>query len=201
MASEAHVAALRKRLSHDSSIAVFSESESLNALGLLLSRPPKILALDSSVVRTARGAQLVSQLKDRHVDVRVLTNDSDSIPMLLSHPDVSLQTASHPIDACGTRGAPRFPMTNQEVVIDGSRSELVNLSISGAQVVLPARVQPNQSVRFILHDGASQIRFRAQVAWASIELVLSAVRYRAGIAFTDPDRKALEKFCQRYGRA
>jgi hypothetical protein len=202
VAGAAHAAALRKRLSNDTTVVVFCESESLLALRAILSRPPKVLALDASVVRTARGALLVSRLKEHTVDVRVLTNDADNLPLLLSQPGAALHTVSEPLDdGCGTRNARRFPMNNKQVVVDGERSELVNLSVTGAQVVLPARLQPRQSIRFILLDGTAEVRFRAQVAWSSIELLASAVRYRVGLSFTDPDKKILEVFCNRHGQA
>jgi hypothetical protein len=202
VAGAAHATALRKRLADDPSVLVFAESESLVALRAILSRPPKVLALDTAVVRTARGALLVSRLKEHEVDVRVLTNGDDNLPLLLTQPITALLTVSTPLEEkCGTRGARRFPMSNKEAVIDGERSELVNLSVTGAQVILPARLQPRQSIRFILFDGKSEIRFRAQVAWSSIELLASAVRYRVGVAFTDPDEKALEVFCNRHGQA
>jgi len=35
----------------------------------------------------------------------------------------------------------------------------------------------------------------------SIELLASAVRYRVGLSFTDPDKKILEVFCNRHGQA
>jgi PilZ domain-containing protein len=202
IASGAHVEALRKRLSHDPTAIVFSEAESLVALRAMLSRPPSVLVLDAEVARTARGALIVSQLQEQSIDVRVLAHDSSGTPLLLSQPDAPLHAVSHPIeDGGGTRTARRFPMTDQEAVIDGSRSQLVNLSTSGAQVIVAARMQPNQSVRFILYDDHGHVRFNGQVAWASIEMILSAVQYRAGIAFTNPDKKFLEKFCKRHGRS
>jgi PilZ domain-containing protein len=200
VASAAFVEALRKRLCDDPTIAVYAESESLDVLRAILARPPKLLALDPSVVRTSRGALLVSRLKEHAVDLRVLLQDESNIPVLLSQPDVALQAASQPLEGCGTRTAPRFPIKNIVVVVDGERSQLVNLSVSGAQVVLPARVQPRQSIRFILVDEGSETRFRGQIAWSALELGASAIRYRAGIAFTDPDTKILEVFCHRHGR-
>ena len=71
--------------------------------------------------------------------------------MLLSRHDIALHAASQPLDGCGTRGAKRFPMRPEvDVIVDGERSRLVNLSITGAQLVLPARVQPRQSMRVTL---------------------------------------------------
>jgi len=199
IAGSAHAAALRRRLEHDPSIAVFSESESLDALRLILENPPKMLALDAAVVKTARGAILVSQLKDhKGVDVRVLCEDEGHLPVLLSQQDIALQAASQPLDGCGTRGAKRFAMKgDMEVVVDGERSRLVNLSITGAQLVMPARVQPRQSVLLTLVDEKTERRFRALVAWSTVELTQSAVKYRAGVAFVDPDTRVIEAFCHR----
>ncbi len=199
VASAAFAEALRKRLCSDPTIVVYAESESLDVLRAILAQPPKLLALDASVVRTARGALLVSRLKEHSVDLRVLLQDDENVPLLLSQPEVALQAASQPLDGCGTRAAQRFPIKNAIAVVDGERSQLVNLSVTGAQVVLPARVQPRQTIRFILLDDAIERKFRGQVAWSSLELGASAIRYRAGIAFTDPDTKVLEIFCHRHG--
>ena len=114
------------------------------------------------------------------------------------NPDVALHAASQPLDGCGTRGAKRFAMkADMEVVVDGERSRLVNLSITGAQLVMPARVQPRQSVLLTLVDERSEKRFRALVAWSTVELAQSMVKYRAGVSFVDPDPGAIEAFCHR----
>ncbi len=199
IAGSAHAAALRRRLEHDPTIRVFSESESLDALQLILQNPPTVLALDSAVVRTARGALIVARLKEHtSVDVRVLCEDEASLPVLLSQHDIALQAASQPLDGCGTRGARRFAMkADMEAVVDGERSRLVNLSVTGAQLVLPARVQPRQSVLLTLIDDKSEKRFRALVAWSTVELAQSMVKYRAGVSFLDPDPRAIEAFCHR----
>ena len=199
IAGSAHAAALRRRLEHDPTITVFSESESLDALQLILESPPKVLALDSAIVRTSRGALIVSRMKEHAgVDVRVLTEDEASLPMLLAVHDIALQAASRPIEGCGTRGARRFAMKpGVEAVVDGERSRLVNLSTSGAQLLLPARVQPRQNLWLTLVDKTREQRFRALVAWSTVELVDSMVNYRAGVSFVDPDADAIEAFCLR----
>lgn len=201
VAGSAHVAALRKRLRDDPTVTVFCETESLEALRPILSCPPKVLALDSAVVGTARGALLVSRLKETGgVDVRVLTEDEACLPLLLAHPGVGLHAASRPIDGCGTRAAKRFQMKPEAgVAIDGERSRLVNLSTSGAQVIVPARVQPGQNVRVTLLEEAANRRFQALVAWSVVEMAQSAVQYRAGVAFVDPVTAIIEAFCLRHG--
>lgn len=200
IASAAHATALRRRLEHDPTITVFSESESLEALRLILENPPKVLALDAAIVKTARGALIVARLKEHAgVDVRVLTEDEASLPVLLVEHEIALHAASQPIEGCGTRGAKRFPMKpDVEIVVDGERSRLVNLSATGAQLVLPARVQPRQSVRLTLIGEKAEKRFSALVAWSTVELAHSAVKYRAGVNFIDPDAVAIEAFCLRH---
>lgn len=195
----ANATALRRRFEHEPTTKVFSESEALEALRLILENPPKILALDSNVVNTARGALIVAQMQEHGgVDVRVLSEDDGHVPLLLARKDIELHAASRPIERCGTRGAKRFPMkSDAEVVVDGERSRLVNLSVTGAQVVLPARVQPRQSIFITLGDGKGERRFSALVAWAKVELAKSIVKYRAGVHFVDPDTGTLEAFCRR----
>ena len=60
-----------------------------------------------------------------------------------------------------------------EVVVDGERSRLVNLSVTGAQLVMPARVQPRQSILLTLVDHTTEKRVRALVAWSTVELAQS----------------------------
>lgn len=201
IAGAAHASALRRRLAHDPAITVFSETESLDALRLMLENPPKVLVFDAAIVRTARGALIVARLKEHAgVDVRVLIQDEASLPMLLIEHGIALHAASRPIEGCGTRGAKRFPMKpDVEIVVDGERSRLVNLSATGAQVVLPARVQPRQSVRMTLIGEKSEKRFSALVAWSTVELARSAAKYRAGVSFVDADATAIEAFCLRHG--
>jgi hypothetical protein len=199
IAGSAHATALRRRLEHDPSVAVFAESEALDALRMILENPPKVLALDSAVVKTARGAIIVARLKEhKGVDVRVLCEDEASLPVLLTQQDIALNAASQPLEGCGTRGAKRFPIkASMQAVVDGERSSLVNLSITGAQLVMPARVQPRQSILLTLVDDTTGKRFRALVAWSTVELAQSAVKYRAGVSFVDPDASVLEGFCLR----
>jgi hypothetical protein len=158
-----------------------------------------VLALVSGVARTARGALIVSRLKEHYgVDVRVLNEENGELLVLLAN-DTNLEAASRPIeDSGGTRGAKRFSIRPEvHAVVDGERANLVNLSATGAQLLLGARVQPKQSVRLTLVDGTMEKKFRARVAWSTAELTQSAVKYRAGVSFVDADASAIEDFCLR----
>ena len=74
--------------------------------------------------------------------------------------------------------------------IDGQEVVLVNLSESGAQVISPNVLRPNQRLRVLL---APDTRLTATVSWACFELMMTGPspgpRYRAGIDFTDADAR------------
>lgn len=202
IAASAHASALKRRLERDSTILVFSESESLDVLRLITATPPKVLALGASIVKTARGGLIISRVKDvASVDIRVLKEDDANLPLLLMRQDIALHAASTPLKTYGLRAATRYPMkTDVHVTIDGESSRLVDLSIGGAQLVVPTRIQPRQSVRLTLIEDKPGKGFRARVAWSTAELAQSVLRYRAGLAFLEPDRDAIEAFCLRNAR-
>lgn len=200
---------LRKRLAADSTVALFSEAESLKALDAVLHHAPRVLALDRTFAATARGAALVRQVKGEAqasaTEIRVLAEDESNQPLILSGRMESVDSvmkASHPLDYCGTRRALRFEVADGvHVAVNGERGRLVNLSFAGAQIVVPLRVRPDESLRLALVDGSAETRVRAIVAWSAAEPRGPAVIYRAGVEFIDPDTESLEELCLRHGSA
>ena len=163
--------------------------------------------LDPAFVTTARGAAFVAHVKADEclgtIDLRELTQDDTHLPMVLDQRITSAEAAllatSLPLDRCGTRQVTRFPMRGHvKVLANGEPSQLVNLSMTGAQVLTPSRLRPEQSVRLTLHDESAETRLNGVVAWAVAEPAGAAVRYRAGVALTDPDPHILEAFCSRH---
>lgn len=199
--------ALRKRLGVESSVALFSEHEALKAVETIVGHPPKILALDRAFAFTARGAALVARLKADPrlggVDLRVLAEDETSAPVILSSRTLGLESAilktSHPLDYCGTRRAPRFAVAaDADVVVNGERGRLVNLSSTGVQVLALVRLRPDEPLRLALVDAAAEVKVRGVVAWSAAEAVHSTLRYRAGVEFINPDAFKLDAFCARH---
>lgn len=195
----------RQRLGTNAA-GIFASSDSLLALGAILEQTPKIVALDQSFVATARGAALIARVKAdprlAGVDLRVLAEDQANLPVLLGESvdsgDDAMTSASRPLDQCGTRRAPRFKMQPDTVtMVNGERSRLVNLSVTGAQVLCPGRLQPMQSVRVVLLDGDREARFSASIAWSSCELGAVGTTYRAGLQFTNADERSLESYILR----
>lgn len=202
------VPALRKRLAAEVGVRIFTDSDSLRALRVILERRPKVVALDPSFAATARGAALIARVRAdptlATVDLRVLTEDETNLPVLLGQPlnsvDEAITKASRPLDQYGTRRAPRFAMKSDTVtMVNGEPSRLVNLSITGAQVLCPVRLQPNQGIRIVLLDGDRETRLRGSIAWSALEFAGADANYRAGVEFTDRDDQRLEVYCLRCG--
>lgn len=64
------------------------------------------------------------------------------------------------------------------MIVNGEPSRLINLSVAGAQVLCPMRLQPDQAARLVLTDGDGEARLRASIAWSSLEL--------AGVGISQP---------------
>lgn len=197
---------LKKRLSHEPGVALFSDAESLQALEAILAAPPRILALDRMFVATARAAALVARVKSdpnlQGTDVRVLAEDEENLPLLLSVRvpgfESALVRSSYPLDYCGTRRAPRFT-TNRDVnvAVNGENGELMDLSCIGAQVRASLRIRPEEAVRVALIDRHGEVFLKGVVAWCVAEAIQGAVTYRAGLEFVEFDSIPLEVFCVR----
>jgi hypothetical protein len=201
-----HEVALRKRLGTEPTVALFADSDALKAFDAVEAHPPKILALDRTFAFTARGAALVARLRGDHrmgaIDLRVLTEDETNSPMILETKALGLEGAvlktSHPLDYCGTRRAPRFPITDAAgVVVNGENGTLVNLSSTGAQLLVHTRLRPSEPLRLALIDSDAEVKVRGVVAWSSVEADHGGLAYRAGVEFINPDALSLDAFCVR----
>lgn len=208
IARSEHAPALRKRLGTDSTIVVFTESEGLRALETIQEWPPRMLVLDSGFVTTSRGAMLVAQVKaDPHlkgIDLRVLNQNDDKLPVPLTKRvtdgEAVLLKVSQPLDQCGTRQTARWKVNGDlDILVNGEKGHLVNLSNTGAQILMAAHVRPREVLRLTLLDQSGETRLRARVAWSAAETAGRQVRYRAGIEFIDPDPALIEALCSRYG--
>jgi len=109
------------------------------------------------------------------------------------------QPAAQSLDYSGTRRAPRFQIAEgTEVQVDGALAILVDLSTYGAQILCPTPLKPQQLVPMVLADDLGMVKFSATVAWAFFEIPKGVSRYRAGVEFKNPERKAVDAFCRRH---
>jgi len=202
-----HLVAVRQRMAAADFVGVISESDLLPLQDNLLAQPPEVVVMHSAFAATSRGASLISALKLRPRDtgtaVRVFIDDEVQAPLLLTKtaltPAEALLETSRPLDRAGTRQAARYPMNRRPVAINGDAGELIDLSVSGAQLQTAARLRPLKVSRLVLPDATGDIRVQGTVAWAIAVPSGGSMQYRAGIEFVNPDTKQLTMFCTVYG--
>ena len=204
-----HLVPVRNRFNEVASVEVVSETELLNVQDAILSRPPEVLVMQPAFAATSRGATLVSAIKSKPNEhgtaLRVLIEDEVKAPLLLSQleladAEVILET-SRPLDRAGTRQSARYPMHRREIALNGETAQLIDLSVSGAQVQVAARLRPMKVVRLSVEDDNRTVRMQGTVAWASAVPARGVSHYRAGVEFVTPDLRWLSSFCARHGGA
>jgi hypothetical protein len=205
-------AGLKRRFASNQTLSVFRDSDALPALEAIVARPPQTVAIDPLFAGTARGATLIARIRSEATlstaELRLLVIDDqpNKLAQALERCDGTFEEAlsahSRPLDWCGTRRAPRFPIVaDARAVINGQPSQIVNLSTSGVQVISPGRLRPAQGFRLTLHDQEQEVRLQAVVAWSTFQSSGQAPSYRAGAEFVDSNANLIEGFCARYGSA
>ena len=202
-----HTTALRERLGADPSVLVFPDTDSLKALETIAAARPTIVAFSPAFTATARGAALVAQLRGdaslSGIDIRVLLEDERQMPLLLADhagpAEQAVLEASRPLDRAGTRAALRYVMDRRPIIVNGERSLLIDLSTTGAQLLLSVRVRPSEPVRMVLSAEAGDKRLSGAIVWAIAVPIGPSIHYRAGAQFSNPDAKWIEAYCQQYG--
>ena len=203
-----HVASIRSRIGESPKVVVVSEAELLQVQDTLFQRLPDVLVMHEDLAATSRGATVVSALKAAGMDsgaaIRVFIEDDVRMPLLIANEtnlppeDIVLET-SRPLDRAGTRQTARYPMNRRTIAINGEAAQLVDLSISGAQVQTGMRLRPLKVARLVVADGLGDIRMQGTVAWAIGVPAGGAIQYRGGIEFVKPDTQLLAAFCEKYG--
>ena len=89
------------------------------------------------------------------------------------------------------------------VQIDGEAALLVDLSVSGAQVLSCAALKPEKTVKMLLPSSESPVLCRGRIVWSRLEPTTPGkpIRYRAGLFFTATDQAAVQTFITRHGRS
>lgn len=200
------VGSVKQRLA-GSDAAVVSENDLLLVQDTLLARAPELVVMHSAFATTSRGASFISALKAKQKDsgasIRVFIEDEVKTPLLVTEtslaPEDALLETSRPLDRAGTRQAARYPMNRYPVAVNGDAGQLIDLSVSGAQIQSEARMRPLKVARLVLPEKTGDIRLQGTVAWAIAVMAGGAMQYRAGIEFVNPDKQALAAFCARHG--
>ena len=87
------------------------------------------------------------------------------------------------------------------VQIDGEAALLVDLSVTGAQVLSCASLRPAKTVKMLLPSSEMPVLCRGKIVWARLEPTSPGkpIRYRAGMLFTATDPAAVQTFITRHG--
>ena len=202
-----HLTSIKKRLAETEHVGVVSEAELLQVQDSLLARPPDVLVMHPTFAATSRGATLVAALKAKPRDtgtaIRVFIEDEVKAPLILTETTLggteALLETSRPLDRAGTRQAARYPMNRRAVAVNGDPGQLIDLSVSGAQIQLASRLRPLKVARMVLPDEAGDIRLQGTVAWAIAVPSGGSIQYRAGVEFVNADKKLLTAYCEKYG--
>ncbi|HUQ89174.1 MAG TPA: hypothetical protein VM096_16565, partial [Vicinamibacterales bacterium] len=163
-----HLVSVKKRLAESDVVAVVSESDLLQVQDTLLSRPPDVIVMHSAFAATSRGATLVTALKTKASDnttaIRVFIEDDVKSPLIIAETTLSpldaLLETTRPLERAGTRQAARYPMNRYTIAVNGDSGQLIDLSISGAQVQAPTRLRPMKVARLVLPDPAGDVRLQ-----------------------------------------
>jgi hypothetical protein len=166
IAAAQHLASLKEREELVDAI-MFSDAEALKALDLITRLRPDIVLLDRLFAETSRGTALINRIKaDPSLsgsEIRIVEDDRsysqiaaqhrvvETVPLSTGGGSASVvvveELPSPPaaaLDQIGTRHAPRFKIADGvDVEIDGNPATLVNMSVSGAQVVSVTILKPN----------------------------------------------------------
>jgi hypothetical protein len=208
------LSALKARLVPESSeLLAFADSEALRALEVITTKRPALVALERNFAATPRGAALINRIKAdpslAETEIRIVTADGGTQPAAIAVPQAPVAAAANAerqapaeLDYRGTRRSPRFGITgSREILVDGKRGSLVDLSTGGAQLITATILKPNQRVRVSLPDDEGAIRCSATVVWASFEIPKGTnPHYRAGLEFIEPDTRAIDAFARRHGQ-
>src|SRR5437660_11209519 len=185
------------------SVLYFSDANLASALESIRAQTPKIIALETSFADSPAGKAFVDRL--RALDI------AGSQIMLLSRQNGNWSTApleaSAPSDAAtesvevNTRRAPRFKVVDPaQAAIDGTATNLIDVSALGAQVISEPVLRPKQRIKVTITEDQAVLQFVARVAWSVYEKLKSSptAHYRAGLEFDEGTQKALEEFCKRH---
>jgi CheY-like chemotaxis protein len=84
-----------------------------------------------------------------------------------------------------------------KLVIDGLKVDLIDLSVTGAQVVSPAVLPLGRRLEVLFENNRETSCYNGQVIWGTFDLlpVTGRLWYRAGIDFKDGDQRLLERPC------
>ncbi|TDI23245.1 MAG: PilZ domain-containing protein [Acidobacteria bacterium] len=194
-------------------VLMFADTDVALAFQAILRRHPSLVVLQRDLLGTPRMAELLGQIRTdpdptiSRLQIRVTSNVKDYMQLISrleqAGLDAALEVSGDPLPSEyeDQQWARRFRThAGVEVQVAGTAAKLADLSLTGAQLILPRYLRPNQQVRILITDGQQVLSLAATVVRSSMEPArdsATAPHYRAGVTFIDADREALETFCAR----
>jgi chromosome segregation ATPase len=157
----------------------------------------------------ARHAELIAQLKDYEQRLASSVEQVRRLEVQLFRRDRPLQDRNENLSAMlardlasrSRRGASRYTFA-MDIAIDfgDEAGALLDLSISGAQVILSRQLEQGCTGKFSLTSDEVPVSGMGRVVWSQLDPDLEgqALRYRTGILFTAVEAAAVEAFIIRY---
>ena len=207
------VTALKTETDFRADILVFADTDVGPAFQAITDHHPTIVLLQRDVLATPRAAELIGRIRTdldptvSHVQIRVLSNVVAYVQRASGREQGKLDATTAvpgdplPQEYDDRRWARRCRMRpDVKMRVDSTPARLSDLSLTGAQLVMPALLRPSQRVRIQMSDDQQVLSVAATVIWASLEPSRGAdtpTGYRVGVTFIDADPKTLEAFCAR----
>ena len=105
--------------------------------------------------------------------------------------------AEQPVYRGPARSAKRITMPpNTEVQVDGIPGTMVDVSLTGAQILMPSPLKPNRSLKLTIPHGDAVVTCKGKVMWSRLEPAMrdGQLWYRGGVLFSSSDNPALRAF-------
>lgn len=203
IADAVRLRAIRQESPFSCRVLYFTDSNLVSAFESIRGHKPRVVALESHFAHTGEGRAFVDRLQilsvpgcELHLISFVKGQWTTSLP------GATPIAAAPSVVSVNTRRVPRFPVLDpRAMVVDGKPTNLVDMSVLGAQVVSQPILRPNQKLKITLPDeGDEVLLLTAFVAWAAFEKPYNApeAHFRAGMEFTDAAAQALEAYCRRH---
>ena len=201
IASEDLLAHWSARVAMPTDLLAFADADAQHALDVIERRRPRVVILEQLFASTPRGAAFVKHLRANSAlaDLDIRTLSAERAANLAAGGPANggmLTWMAEPLQHGPARRAPRARMPQgAEVLVDGSRTALIDLSTFGAQVVSETILKPSQSVRVIINREGVVMRTAAAIAWSALELSRDTATYRAGLEFADAQPEPIIPAC------
>jgi len=184
------------------SVLYFSDANLASALESIRAHNPKIVAVESHFAESDAGRAFAGRLRALSLsgcEIQVLGRAGGAWSIAPLTGD-RIVPATLPA-GLNTRRAPRFLVRDPApAVIDGVATNLIDISVLGAQVVSEPVLHPKQRIKVTIIEDEAVLRFFAHIAWSVYEKPRAAPtpHYRAGMEFDQATEQALREFCRRH---